>query len=66
MGISGLAVGLKLFEQSGFQGGLHAGESVVSEVSGQVVSQIGVKAGVPDAVNLLFDLGNRRHNQSCE
>jgi hypothetical protein len=35
-------------------------------VSGQAVGQIGVKAGVPDAVNLLFHLGNRRHNRSCE
>jgi hypothetical protein len=61
-----LAVSLKFFEQGGFEGGLHAGESVMSEVSGQAVGQIGVKAGVPDAVNLLFHLANRRHNRSCE
>jgi hypothetical protein len=56
-----LAMHLEFFEEGGFQGGFHAGERIVAQVGGQGVGQVGLKAGDPDAINLLFELGDSGH-----
>jgi hypothetical protein len=57
-----LPMGLQFFVQGGFEGRLHARKRVVAQMRRQRVGQVGLKAGVPDALNLLFHLGNRRHD----
>jgi len=59
--VVGLAMDLQFFEQGGFERGFHADQRIVAQVRGQGVGQVGLKAGDPDAVNLLFHLCNRRH-----
>jgi hypothetical protein len=58
-----LAVSFQFFDQGGFKGSLHAQKRLAAQFSRQCVGQAGLKAGVPDAVNLLFGLGNRRHER---
>jgi hypothetical protein len=51
----------QFFHQSGFESGLHTRKRMTAQVRRQRVGEVSLKAGVPDAFNLLFDVGNGRH-----
>src|SRR5262245_31018175 len=60
-----LSVRLELFYQRGFKGSLHPDQGMAAQVGSQGIGQVRLKAGDPDAINLLFEFGNRGHVTSC-
>jgi hypothetical protein len=59
-------MGFQFFVQGRFEGGLHAGKGMAAQVGGERVGEVGLKAGIPDALNLLFDVGNGRPDYPVE